>query len=119
MSLVKHAQYKKHELSNRSENFWKLVALLFLWKYSITLIKVKILACIQKILLNELWLKTNKSKEKSKFILNSAKANVKNNKNFTIVNRNIFFINYKELQSQLGLIYPDLIAEYKRVRKEE
>jgi len=26
---------------------------------------------------------------------------------------------YKELQSQLGLIYPDLIAEYKRVRKEE
>jgi len=31
----------------------------------------------------------------------------------------IFFNNYKELQSQLGLIYPDLIAEYKRVRKEE
>lgn len=25
----------------------------------------------------------------------------------------------QELQSQLGLIYPDLIAEYKRVRKEE
>ena len=29
------------------------------------------------------------------------------------------FNTYKELQSQLGLIYPDLIAEYKRVRKEE
>lgn len=31
----------------------------------------------------------------------------------------IIFNTEKELQSQLGLIYPDLIAEYKRVRKEE